>query len=117
MAMVDNVTSLSRSGLSDWVIQRVTAIVLGLYIIFLFGYFVMHPQLDFTTWKALFSCNVFRIISFLAFFSLVLHTWVGIWTVLTDYIHGAYVRLFLQVLVILSLVGFLVWAINIIWGW
>ncbi len=36
--MVNSVTNLGRSGVFDWLIQRVTAYVLALYTIFLLGY-------------------------------------------------------------------------------
>ncbi|RPO36063.1 hypothetical protein [Pseudomonas aeruginosa] len=36
--MVTNVTNFSRSGLYDWMAQRVSAVVLAAYVIFLLGY-------------------------------------------------------------------------------
>ena len=36
--MVTSVTNLSRSGLYDWMAQRVSAVVLAAYFIFLIGY-------------------------------------------------------------------------------
>ena len=45
--MVTNVTNLSRSGLYDWMAQRVSAVVLAAYFIFLIGYLVANPGLGF----------------------------------------------------------------------
>ena len=36
--MVTTVTSFGRSGLSDWLVQRVSAIILGAYSIFIVVY-------------------------------------------------------------------------------
>ena len=36
--MVASVTNLGRSGLYDWVIQRLSAVVLALYTLFLVGF-------------------------------------------------------------------------------
>lgn len=41
--MVTSVTNLSRSGLYDWMAQRVSAVVLAAYFIFLIGYLVANP--------------------------------------------------------------------------
>ena len=41
--MVKSATSLTRSGLSDFLLQRVTAIVLGLYTVCVVGFLVVTP--------------------------------------------------------------------------
>jgi succinate dehydrogenase hydrophobic anchor subunit len=52
--MVTNVTNLSRSGLYDWMAQRVSAVVLAAYFIFLIGYLVAHPGIDYpVAWSVL----------------------------------------------------------------
>ena len=64
--MVTNVTNLSRSGLYDWMAQRVSAVVLAAYFIFLIGYLVANPGIDYTQWHGLFANNWMRIFSLLA---------------------------------------------------
>jgi succinate dehydrogenase / fumarate reductase membrane anchor subunit len=44
------------------------------------------------------------------------HAWIGVRNILMDYVHKASLRLTLQVLVILSLLFYLVWSIEIIWS-
>ena len=41
MDMVTNVTNFSRSGLYDRMAQRVSAVVLAAYVLFLLGYIVL----------------------------------------------------------------------------
>jgi succinate dehydrogenase hydrophobic anchor subunit len=55
--MVTNVTNLSRSGLYDWMAQRVSAVVLAAYFIFLIGYVVAHPGIGYAQWHGLFANN------------------------------------------------------------
>ncbi|EXF43206.1 succinate dehydrogenase (D subunit) [Pseudomonas sp. BAY1663] len=64
--MVTNVTNFSRSGLYDWMAQRVSAVVLAAYFLFLLGYLLTHPGLEYAQWHALFSTNWMRIFSLLA---------------------------------------------------
>ena len=43
--MVNSVSSLGRSGVNDWVIQRVSAVVIAAYVFFMIGYFYANPEL------------------------------------------------------------------------
>src|SRR5690606_32640641 len=84
--MVTAVTSFGRSGLYDWLIQRVGAVVLTAYTIFLVVYIAMNPEMDYAQWSALYSQLWMRIFSLLALISFITHAWIGLWSVLTDYL-------------------------------
>ncbi|HSH47612.1 MAG TPA: succinate dehydrogenase, hydrophobic membrane anchor protein [Halomonas sp.] len=114
--MVTNITNLGRNGLSDWLIQRVSAVVLALYTLFLVGYLLFSPNLDYATWNGLFAQTWMRIFSLLAFISLAGHAWVGLWTVTTDYIKPTGIRIAAQSVIILAIFVFLVWGIQVLWG-
>jgi len=114
--MVTNITSFSRSGLSDWLMQRVSAVVMAFYAVFLVAYLLFNPGLDYYAWSGLFAQTWMRIFSLLAFISLSAHAWVGLWTVTTDYIKPTNVRIGVQLFVILAIFAFLVWSIQILWG-
>ncbi len=114
--MVITATSLGRTGLQDWLIQRVTAMVLAVYSAYLVFYLILHPNLSYSAWHILFSTSGMRYASLLALVSLIAHAWIGFWTVSTDYLKPAFVRLPIQVAVILLLLGNLVWGIQILWG-
>ena len=58
--MVTQVTSMSRNGVSDWFIQRVSAVVLAAYTLFLFGYVLLNPDLSYAGWRALFTNKIGR---------------------------------------------------------
>ncbi|WP_444678163.1 succinate dehydrogenase, hydrophobic membrane anchor protein [Halomonas sp. E19] len=114
--MVTNITNLGRSGLSDWLIQRVTAVILALYTVFIVAYLLFNPGLDYITWSNLFAQTWMRIFSLLAIISLVAHAWVGLWTVTTDYLKSTGQRIGAQVVIILAIFVFLVWGIIVLWG-
>jgi succinate dehydrogenase / fumarate reductase, membrane anchor subunit len=107
---------VSDRGLRDWMIQRVSAVILAAYFLFLLGFILANPEMEFETWSYLFQGTGMRLFSFLALFSLVWHTWIGIWTVLTDYIKCQYLQLFLQIGVFILLLLCLAWGIQIFWG-
>ncbi len=53
--MVTSVTSFGRSGLYDWLIQRVGGAVMAAYTIFIVAYLVLNPELTFEQWQSLYS--------------------------------------------------------------
>lgn len=114
--MVNTVTGLTGSGLKDWWIQRLSAVILASYVIFLTAFIALHASLQFTDWQALFSNQAFRIYSFFAILSLVAHAWIGAWTILTDYVHCSWIRGVLQCVLIASLLSSCVWGVLILWG-
>jgi succinate dehydrogenase / fumarate reductase, membrane anchor subunit len=117
MAMVNGVMSLSANGLRDWMIQRVTAVIIGVYTLFLLGFILLQPQIDFATWHHLFAHPFMRAFTLLALLSLVAHAWIGLWTVITDYINDLVVRFLVEIIVILALITYFFWGMVILWGY
>ncbi|KTD52718.1 succinate dehydrogenase, hydrophobic membrane anchor protein [Legionella quateirensis] len=114
--MVTNVTSLTGNGLKDWLIQRVTAVFFAAYAIFLFGFLIMHPDLNFEQWQLLFNNTLFQIATAIGLLALSLHAWIGIWTVTTDYMKCTAIRLAVQMVVVLWLLSQFIWGLMIVWG-
>jgi len=118
MDMVTNVTNLSRSGLYDWMAQRVSAVVLAAYFIFLIGYLIANPGLGYAQWHALFANNAMRIFSLLAFVALGAHAWVGMWTIATMALgkSATAVRFLFQAVCGIAMFAYFVWGVQILWG-
>lgn len=114
--MVSNVTSLTGNGLKDWLIQRVTAIYFAAYALFLLGYFIKHPNMEFANWDALFSHLGFQIATTIALLAFSLHAWIGLWTVTTDYMKCTVLRLSMQLFLVLWLLVQFIWGLIIVWG-
>lgn len=103
-------------GLRDWIIQRATAVYLGLYIIFIAAFVVLNSPLTYDSWVGLFELRSMRIASLLAILSIVMHAWVGIWGVATDYLKHTVVRMVFLGLVWLGLFAILIWGVEVLWG-
>lgn len=114
--MVKSATSLTRSGLRDWVLQRISALIIASYVIFLFGFVLVHPHLAYEEWIDLFAHNVFRVMTLLVLIALLVHTYIGLWTISTDYLKNTAIRLAFQVGVYIALFAFIIWGIIILWG-
>jgi succinate dehydrogenase / fumarate reductase membrane anchor subunit len=121
--MVTTVTSLGRSGLSDWLIQRISAVVMTSYLVFIVAYFYSNPGLNYLQWVELHSSLPMRIFSLLTILSIAAHGWIGMWCVLTDYVtvrllglKATAIRMFLQLVMIAITLLYVIWAIDILWG-
>jgi len=119
--MVTAVTSMGRSGLYDWLMQRVTAVILLAY--FLYVGFVLLGGVDYVAWKELYTQTWMRVFSLLALLSLGIHAWVGLWAVFTDYLTermmgsmGNVLRFGAQVFCAVTMFTYVVWGIQIFWG-
>jgi succinate dehydrogenase / fumarate reductase membrane anchor subunit len=114
--MVTNITSLTGNGLKDWLIQRVTAVYLAAYCFVLFCFLIAHPNMNYAQWHNFFSTPLVQIATIIGMMALILHSWIGIWTVTTDYIKCTAIRLSVQLLVVLWLLSQFIWSLMIVWG-
>jgi succinate dehydrogenase / fumarate reductase membrane anchor subunit len=119
--MVTSVTSFSRTGLSDWLIQRITSVILLAY--FVFVAYQLGASVDYTSWKDLFDQTWVKVFTLLAALSLAAHSWIGLWSVFTDYLTerllgpvGNVLRLVCQLGASLALVVYVIWVVVIVWS-
>jgi succinate dehydrogenase / fumarate reductase membrane anchor subunit len=121
--MVTTVTSLSRSGLSDWLLQRIAAVVITAYVLFMVGYIIANPNLSYEQWSTLHGNLSMRMFSLITILSISAHGWIGLWCVLTDYVtvrllgpKATAIRIFMQLIMIMIALLYVLWAIDILWG-
>ena len=122
--VVKSVTSFARNGVADWIVQRVSGVVLLAYFVVVGGYLLSAgSSLDYAQWSAFFSSTFMRVFSTAAVLSVVAHAWIGLWAVSTDYLtermmgsKGLALRLAFQALSGVVLFTYLVWGIQILWS-
>ena len=122
MDMVSSAMNLLRSGLSSWLIQRLSALVLGAYTLCILGIFIVHPEMDYGTWKAVFDNNLMRAFSVATLLATCAHAWIGLWTVFTDYLTPRFfaarataIRKAFQTGSAFLIAVYLFWGIQILW--
>ncbi len=97
--------SRKLSGFKAWVVQRVSAIYMGIYLVYVLQHFILVPPVtyqDLTMWLA----SPVVIISMALFFLLLLlHAWIGVRDVVIDYVHHLGLRLAVLALIAVLLVG------------
>ncbi|MXY55378.1 MAG: succinate dehydrogenase, hydrophobic membrane anchor protein, partial [Gammaproteobacteria bacterium] len=122
MALVTNVGSFGRSGLADFVLQRVSAVVLGLYALCIVGFFATTPDIDHAALVGFLDSLTMKAFTTLALVALAMHAWIGMWTVGTDYVrrhyfgrgHTVYLALY-QLVCVGAIFVYVLWPLSVVW--
>jgi succinate dehydrogenase / fumarate reductase, membrane anchor subunit len=102
-------------GMRIWLSQRITAVVMAVYSVVLIIALCIDKPDSYIDWYAFANHLLFSIPTFLFFICLSIHAWVGVRDVLRDYIFNQTLRGYLQILVDLLLVIYVVWLAIILW--
>jgi succinate dehydrogenase / fumarate reductase, membrane anchor subunit len=107
-------TSSAGTGLGEWLWQRVSALYLGAFGIYVAIFFISNPALDQAAWRAWVAFGPVRIGWALFFLTLLVHSWIGMRSVYIDYLRPFSVRFTVSVLTALGLTSLGVWAAGIL---
>lgn len=102
-------------GMKDWVMQRVTAVLMVIYTLMLLGFLLLAPQ-TYDSWQVLFAQTWVRVFTLITLVALALHAWVGVRDLWMDYLTNHYLRLVMHVFTIVWLLGTFTYAIKVLWG-
>jgi len=104
--------SRKASGFRAWLLQRVSAVYLALYLLYLVFHFSLNAPADYTAWHAWLAKPLTGIFMALFFLSLLMHAWIGVRDIVIDYVHPLAVRLLVLTGVALLLTGCGFWVLR-----
>ncbi|SUD91780.1 Succinate dehydrogenase hydrophobic membrane anchor subunit [Psychrobacter phenylpyruvicus] len=113
---IKSATGLTGSGSRDWIMQRISAVVLAVYAVVMVAFFLFNGSVGYEQWVMFIMSMPMRLLSLLAIVALAVHAWVGMWTVFTDYIKSTGLRIVLQAAMIIAILVYLFWGVMIFWG-
>lgn len=102
-------------GLKEWIIQRITAVVMVVFTIVLLVAYLVSGGATYEAWAGLFSNQLMKLLTLLALLSLFYHAWIGTRDIWMDYVKPVAIRLTLQAMTVLWLVACAVYAAEILW--
>ncbi|MBT0718676.1 succinate dehydrogenase membrane anchor subunit [Rosenbergiella epipactidis] len=114
--MVNNVSALGRNGVHDWLLLRAAAILIALYVVYILGFFVVSGPLTYDVWRGFFAMPFTKVFTLLTLLSILIHGWIGMWQVLTDYVKNLAVRLVVQLIIIIALASYAIYGTFVVWG-
>ena len=113
---------MSRRGLFDFIVQRLTAVILGIYVIHLMVVAFLMNDLNFQSLQTYLGSPYTMILTSLVLVSVAAHAWIGMWTIGTDYLRqyslgkaADVIRLLYQSVLALALLAYLAWSLWLVW--
>ena len=110
-------------GMRLWLSQRLTAVVMAVYIVLLVVLLLIVQPFGHATWQQNYAAWLefvspvwFRLATLLFFMSLFMHAWLGVADVLKDYVFNKTLRAYMQLAVDIVLVGYQFWLMFILWN-
>ena len=102
--------SRTATGLRAWVVQRATAVYLGLFLVYLLLHWIVAPPGDYAAWRAWIGHPVMGTALLVFVVAVLLHAWVGMRDILIDYVQPTALRIGLLAAVGLGLAACALWA-------
>lgn len=100
--------------LRAWMLQRISAVYLGGFVVAMAICFLLNPASDFSAWRE-FASQPFVVVTTAGFvLALLVHGWVGLRDVILDYVHPLGTRVVILTLVAFYLIGNGFWAIRVL---
>ncbi len=114
--MVSNASALGRNGVHDWLLIRASALVIVLYVIYIVGFVATVGDMTYPIWRSFFALSLTKVFTLLTLFAILIHAWIGMWQVLTDYIKPLALRLMLQLAIVVALLVYVIYGTVVVWG-
>ncbi len=104
----------AHSGLTEWLLQRATAVCLAAFLLYIVTRLVLDPPADHSTWRAWFGQGGVRIVWALGFAAVLIHAWIGLRSVFIDYLGSLALRLLAYLLTALALLALALWCAQLL---
>lgn len=102
-------------GGGGWLGQRATAALMAVFTLVLLVQVLMPGEMSYDKWAGIFAAQWMKLLTLVIVVALAVHAWVGVRDIWMDYVKPAGVRLTLEVLTIVWLVGCAGWAVQVLW--
>jgi succinate dehydrogenase / fumarate reductase membrane anchor subunit len=102
------------TGLRAWLLQRISAVYMLLFIVFFLSHFVVDPPHSYLVWRSWMISPGVSIATFVFFAALSLHAWVGVRDVLLDYVHPLALRVSALAFLGIGLMALAGWVMRIL---
>ena len=106
--------SLQAQGMRAWLLQRLTAIYIAVYLLALIAWVVTNIPVNYSIWISLFSHPIIIITTVIFYLSILIHAWVGVRDIMVDYIKPTSVRFVLLTGLAFALTAIATWLLLIV---
>lgn len=103
------------AGLRAWLVQRVTALYMLVFMLYFIAHFVFDPPRSYLAWHAWMQGPTVSTAAIVFFAALLAHVWVGIRDVILDYVKPLAIRVSALALLGFCLIGLAAWVMRVLW--
>jgi len=103
------------TGLRAWLVQRVSAVYMLLFIIFFLIRFVVDPPRSYVAWQSWVMSSSMGIATGVFFAALLAHVWIGVRDVIMDYVRPVALRVGMLTLLGFGVTATGLWVAQIFW--
>jgi len=101
-------------GLKAWLWQRISAVYLALFFVYLLVQFYLYPFTEYSAWHEWIARPLVGT-AFAGFIlALLVHLWVGLRDIVLDYIHPLGLRLAVMITIAFILIGSGFWSMQVL---
>ncbi|MBE9516620.1 MAG: succinate dehydrogenase, hydrophobic membrane anchor protein [Proteobacteria bacterium] len=104
----------AHNGLGEWLLQRISALYIAGFLIYLAIWFTLYPVNNYQAWLQWFGSGVVRASFGVFIISLVAHAWVGMRSVYMDYVPIFWLRFVVSSATAIGLMVLLLWFARIL---
>jgi len=104
------------NGLRPWLIQRLSAVYIAAFLIFVLASLAATPSMSFDAWRGWVGRPLVNAAIALLVLALLMHAWVGTRDVIMDYVKPVAVRFSLLVLFGLVFLISLFWSLRVLFS-
>ena len=101
-------------GLRPWVIQRVSAVYIVLFLVYATVCFFSADSIAYEAWKNWLYDPFNTTVVGIFVIALLFHTWIGMRDVVLDYVHNIMLRIFILAMLVGVLIGCGLWVFRIL---
>ena len=101
-------------GLRPWVIQRVSAVYIVLFILYATYCFISADAIAYEPWKNWLYNPFNTTVVGIFVIALLFHAWIGMRDVVLDYVHNTMLRIFILAVLVGVLIGSGLWVFRIL---
>ena len=103
----------SIHGLKSWLLQRLSAVYLLVYLVYFLAYMLVAPWRGYEAWRAWLALPAVNVATLAFFTAVLLHAWIGLRDVVMDYVHPFAWRMTVLVLTGGALLSMALWVFLI----
>ncbi len=103
------------TGFRAWLVQRLSAVYMLCFIVFLSGHFLLDRPRSYFNWHSWVASPAISMAIAVFFGALLVHAWVGLRDVVLDYVRPSGIRAATLVTLVVVLATLGLWVTRILW--